>query len=133
MKRHRHNRRSAAVLVVTLVCLMIALSITASMITETIARRVQLQAEANARQVQLLVQAGQGRAAARLAADDEYRGEQWTPTVGGVNAAVEIATEPSDDDAIRVTVSATYPDGDAKAVRRSRVFSFTNANLSPAE
>jgi phosphoribosylformylglycinamidine (FGAM) synthase-like enzyme len=133
MKRHRHNRRSGAVLVVTLVCLLIALSITASMIAETIARRVQLSAEGNARQAELLVRAGQGRAAARLAADDAYRGEQWSPKIGGVNAVIEIATEFSAKGATRVTVAATYPEGDPKAVRRSRVFMFINTNLSPEE
>jgi type II secretory pathway pseudopilin PulG len=144
MKRHRHQRRSAAVLVVALVCLLVALSIATTMVTESIARRVQLHVELNARQAELLVQAGQGRAAARLAANGDYTGESWTPAVSDSKAAVvTIAVETIDeeatnegltnDGATRVTVVASYPDGDPKAVRRSRVYLFTNTNLSPEE
>jgi type II secretory pathway component PulK len=139
MKRQRHKPRSAAVLVVALVCLLVALSIATTMVTESIARRVQLHVELNARQAELLVQAGEGRAAARLAADDEYTGESWTPAVSDSKAAVvTIAVETIDEGATnegatRVTVVASYPDGDPKAVRRSRVYLFTNTNLSPEE
>lgn len=134
MKRHPPQRRGAAVLVVTLVCLMIALSITATMIAETIARRGQLIREGNARQAELLVQAGRGRAAARIAIDADYRGERWSAEVsGGGDADIAIAVERTSGDDTRVTVTATYPDGDPRSVRRSRVFMFTNTNVSPEE
>jgi type II secretory pathway pseudopilin PulG len=134
MKHRSHKSRSAAVLVVALVCLLVALSIATTMVTESIARRVQLHVELNARQAELLVQAGQGRAAARLAADGEYTGESWTPAVSDSKAAVvTITVESVEDAAAKVTVVASYPDGDPKAVRRSRVFLFTNTNLSPEE
>jgi type II secretory pathway pseudopilin PulG len=144
MKHRSHKSRSAAVLVVALVCLLVALSIATTMVTESIARRVQLHVELNARQAELLVQAGQGRAAARLAADDDYAGESWTPAVSDSKAAVVTITvetideeaandRPTNDRATRVTVVASYPKGDPKAVRRSRVFLFTNTNLSPEE
>jgi hypothetical protein len=113
---------------------MIALSITATMIAETIARRGQLIREGNARQAELLVQAGRGRAAARIAIDADYRGERWSAEVsGGGDADIAIAVERTSGDDTRVTVTATYPDGDPRAVRRSRVFMFTNTNVSPEE
>jgi hypothetical protein len=133
MKHRRRQRRNAAVLVVVLVCLLVALSIATTMIAETLTRRAQLPIETNARQVELLVQAGRGRAAARLAADADYSGEQWTPTVGATEAIVDIATETSEDGATRVTVVATYPDDALRAVRRSRVFLFRKANLTAEE
>ena len=134
MKRHLHQPRSGAVLVVALICLLVALSIATTMVTESIARRVQLQVESNARQAELLVQAGRGRAAASLAANDEYTGESWALAVGDSKAAVvTITVEPIDDAGAKVTVVANYPDGDPKAVRRSRVFLFTNTNLSTEE
>lgn len=134
MNLQRRESRSAAVIVVTLVCLLIALSIAATMIAETLTRRVQLNLEAQARQTELLVQAGRGRAVARLAADADYRGERWTPTVASAEATavVEIALEKADDD-MRLTVTATYPEGDRKAVCRSRVYLLTNTNLTPEE
>lgn len=134
MKRHRHQPRGAAILVVALVCLLVALSIATTMVTESIARRVQLHVELNARQAELLVQAGQGRAAARLAADNDYTGESWTPAVSDSKAAVvTISVETTDDAAAWVTVVASYPDDDPKSVRRSRVYLFTNTNLSLEE
>lgn len=134
MKRHRHQPRSGAVLVVALICLLVALSIATTMTTESIARRVQLQVELNARQADLLVLAGRNRAAARLAADSDYTGESWTPAVNDTKAAaVTITVEPIDDAGASVTVVASYPDGDPKAVQRSRVYLFTNTNLSPEE
>ena len=136
IKVHRQSRH-AAVLVAALVCLLIALSIATTMIAETLARRAQLPVEARARQADLLVQAGHGRAAARLALDADYSGESWTPELGAtaatVTATVEISVEAIEDRATQVTVVVVYPEGDAKAIRRSRVFSFTSANLSAEE
>ena len=132
MKRHRQSR-NAAVLVAALLCLLIALSIVTTMIAETIVRRTQLQVEGRARQTDLLVQAGQGRAAARLALDADYSGERWAPEIGRASATVEITVEPDDDGATQVTIVAVYPEGEPKAVRRSRTFTFTSANPSTQE
>ena len=134
MRRYRQKSRRGAVLVAALICLLIALSIATTMVTESVARRVQLPIELSARQAELLIQAGRGRAAMRLTADAGYEGERWAPPIGaGKHAVVTIEIEASGDDATRVSVAAIYPDGDPKAVRRSRVYLITNADLSEEE
>lgn len=125
MTRRPQPSRRGAVLVAAIVCLLITLSIVTTTVTGTITRRGQLATERNARQADLLVVAGRGRAVAQLAADPDYRGERWTPTVdatAGRQAVVEINPQTTGDGAVRVTVVAAFPDGGPKSVRRSRVF-----------
>jgi hypothetical protein len=135
MNRYPRQPRQAVVLVVALVCLLVALSIATTMVTETISRRVQLPVELQARQAALLVQAGRGRAAVRLADDADYHGESWTPKLNGDESKtlVEIRVESLDDNRARVQVTVNYPDSGPQSIRRSLVFSPTYTNLSPEE
>lgn len=134
MNRRRRPRRGA-VLVVAVVCLMVALSIAATSVTESVSRRLQLRTERIARQAELLVEAGRGRAAARLASNADYGGERWSPTVGGapLTALVEISSEPTADGAARVTVVVTLSQEGSVTVCRSQVFTFRSHHPADEE
>ena len=86
-----------------------------------------------------LADSGLTRAAARLAADPNYRGETWhvaAESLGGRSAAsvaIEIAPDDARPNARRVRVVANYPDSGPGRVRRSkqRIIVLSKAGSQP--
>jgi hypothetical protein len=113
--------------VAALVALLIVMTILGNMLEGTLRARRQLRAERDRRQTELLVDAGADRAAARLSADVNYRGETWSlpsqAIAGSGDGQVAIEVIRGEDEAQRqVRVVAEYPIGSASSIRRSRTF-----------
>jgi type II secretory pathway component PulK len=98
---YKRTRRSGAALVVALVTLAIAGALSMSMIRTAVLRREQLQSAQRRVQADWLVKSGIQRAAASLAADQQYRGETWEPSLedfaSGSHASVTIQVQDSQD------------------------------------
>ena len=90
-----------------------------------------------------IFEAGADRAAARLAADSEYRGETWrvpAEEITGLAAGqviIEVTRDESttgDDDATwRVHVAAEYPLVGVTSIRRSRTFTIASQSIPEEE
>lgn len=121
------DRPRGAVLVAALVCLLVVMSIVGAMLQGAVRARRHLHVERDRRQCELLVQAGADRAAFRLSAEPEYRGETWlAPAVLGAGrgdgqVAIE-ASRDGEDQPWQVRVVAEYPRGGELSIRRSRTF-----------
>jgi hypothetical protein len=137
-RQARRQRRSATVLIVALVTLLVVSSLVLSMVKRALDDRRQLRQEHDLQQVELLVEAGLRRAAIRLAADADFDGETWDiPAAelkghGDARVVIEVAppsaeespAESSDDelagDAQRIRITAEYPLGSETSIRRTR-------------
>jgi type II secretory pathway component PulK len=88
-------------------------------------------------QVRWLADAGLRRAAAQLAANPEYDGEEWSiadkELDRSASALVSIRVEPSDDGRgrFRLTVEAHYPEKEP-CVRATKAIDFTPPSSEPA-
>ena len=86
-------------LVAALVCLLVVMSILVGMLQGSLKARRQLLTERDARQADLLLQAGVNRAQWQLARSAQYRGEVWTLSADQVvdrgEATVTIKTIPA--------------------------------------
>jgi len=121
----RVSRRSGAVLVASLVCLLIVMAMLGSMLQGTLRSRRQMHVHRDLLQCELLLQAGAERAAIRFAQDPDYRGETWSlpaeAIVGTDQGQVTIAaSRAADDQPWQLHVVAEYPLGDETSIRRSR-------------
>jgi type II secretory pathway component PulK len=124
-KRRPAPRRTGAVLVVALVCLLVIMAIIGTMLRRTLRNYRQLHIERDLRQTELLLEAGIARAATRLTADPNYRNETWNlPTDAVTNsgeARVTIALLPiAGRKSLIANVTAEYPIGRETSIRRSR-------------
>ena len=125
MTQRTRYRRRGAVLIVALVCLLVVFTLVGLLVQSALRARRQLHAERDRRQAELLLDAGLARAAERLAAEADYRGETWSlpaaSIVGTSSGQVTIAAARNDaTDPWRVNVVAEYPLGDELSIRRSR-------------
>jgi len=123
----RRRSRHGSVLVVALVCLLVVMMILGGAMRRTLLMRRQWHGERDLRQAELLLQAGLDRAAWRLAREADYRGESWSlpaeAIVGTGAGQVVIRTErASPESPWRVHVTAEYPIGSERSIRRSRDF-----------
>ncbi|MFV2067974.1 MAG: hypothetical protein ACC645_13455 [Pirellulales bacterium] len=119
------RRRSGAVLVAALVCLLIVTAMIGTMLERAVSARRQLRVERDRRQAELLLQAGVDRAALRLVRQTDYQGETWmTPeeVMAGRGQVTIEALRASDTTSWRVHVIAEYPFGSERSIRRSRTF-----------
>jgi Tfp pilus assembly protein PilX len=143
VRRRVRRRRSGMVLVAALVCLLIVTSLVGSMLQGTLRARRQLHAERDRRQTELLLEAGADRAASRLAAEPDFRGETWQVPAeaivgrgeGRVTTEVSSAADnqlPSEQ-SWQVRVVAEYPLGSGSSIRRSRTFFVTSPNTQVQE
>ena len=126
-KPRMNHRRRGTVLVAALVCLLIVIALLGSMLQGTLRIRRQLHAERDRRQTELLLLAGAQRAAFRLAAEADYRGETWKLPADNIishgDGQVTItATREADDQPWRLSVVAEYPVGSPASIRRSSTF-----------
>lgn len=127
-RRRREPRRRGAILVVALVVLLVVTAIVGSMVKRAVAARRQLRTERDLRQTELLVDAGAARAAVRLAADGDYRGETWRLKADDIlgldpgEVTIKVS-QPAGERAWTIRVIAEYPAGRETSVRRTRTFS----------
>ncbi len=139
--RVRHAQRRGAILVAALVCLLVV-AMVAGLVTQRLirAKREQVQRVA-AWQAEWLCESAAQRAAAALAVDSGYRGENWTisadelgeaaghvATVG--RAAITIAPLRESGEqprGWRVAIEARYPADGPWSVRRSREFTIAES------
>lgn len=126
------RRRSGLMIVAALVCLLVVTSIVGSMLRGALHARLELRAERDRRQVELLLEAGADRAAARFASEPEFRGDTWNLPAEAIvgHGDARVTTEISrhiDNDAWQVHVIAEYPLGRDFPTRRSHTFQKASA------
>ena len=133
MRNRTSNQRKGVVLVTALVCLLIVMTMVAAMLKGALGAQRQLHVQRDARQAELLLQAGIDRAALRLAKETDYRGESWEVPAqtfdgrGKALIAIE-ATRESEQSSWQVRVVAEYPAGSEWSIRRSRAFTLPASN-----
>lgn len=125
--RTRSNKRSGAVIIAALVCLLVVMAILGAMLRGTLRNFRQMRSERDLRQTELLLQAGSERAVNRLANDANYRGETWSlpsdEVAGSGDGRVTIEITPATGKAAgNAKVLAEYPLGGETSIRRSVVF-----------
>jgi len=126
------QRRHGTVLVLVLICLIVVVSLVGTMLQSALRARRQLQTERDCRQAELLLQSGAQRAAYRLAAEQDYRGETWdpvSPALAGRGRIIIQAKPPSEPssaaEAWQVDIVAEFPFGSPRSIRRSYTFPYT--------
>jgi hypothetical protein len=113
-------RRSGAVIVIAMICLLLSSVMAISLVKLVLAQRDQIDRDLWRLQAEWFAEAGLERAAARLRADPDYRGEVWAPDLAEPlphAARVEIAVEQRDDAGAAITVVSDYPDDAHERVR----------------
>ncbi len=117
-------RRSGTVLIAALVCLVIVMALVGAMLVGALRIGRQLRVERDARQCELLLQAGLDLAALRAAAAETYAGEVWdvpATEIGGTGVGqVTIQVSRPDQAPPQLRILAEYPVGDEHSIRRSR-------------
>lgn len=112
------GRRTGAVLIAVLACLVITTAIAALTVRQSLEARRQGRVERQLRQTQYLLDAGIRRAAERLRADASYSGETWEPTAalarfGDVRVEIRITGTDDEDTASEDTASEDTASEDA--------------------
>jgi hypothetical protein len=121
-------------IVPALVCLTVVSLLCAALLKQARLQRQSVRTESRRLQAEWLAESGAARAAARLAADEGYRGEDWRVDAGALGGpaagVVRIAVEPEDGRprGRRVRVEADYPEDESE---RSRVSKSLTINLGP--
>lgn len=119
--------RDGLMVIVALVCLLVISSIIGSMIKNAIFTRRELLTERDLRQTELLLQAGAHRAAARLAATPDFKGDAWElpaasiANYGSGRVTTEITRTPSTQ-SWDIRVIAEYPLDRNFPIRRTQIF-----------
>jgi type II secretory pathway component PulK len=124
-------------IVVALACLLVVTSIVVSMLQGTMRTRRQLHSERDRRQNKFLLQAGADRAAGRLAAEPDFRGDTWNLSANAITGQSDgrVTTEISPNAGNQgwlVHVLAEYPVGREFTIRRTQVFQISTAT-TPAQ
>lgn len=126
-RRTSHVGRRGVLLVATLVCLLVVVSIVVSMVRNALVLRRGLLVERDRRQADVLLMAGAARAVAHLQKNLEFRGDVWelpaALIVGHGNGRVRSdITALAAGEGWEVKVVAEYPLGRDFPVRRSHTF-----------
>jgi Tfp pilus assembly protein PilV len=137
-RRFTRSRRRGLVIIAALVCLLIVTSIVTAMLQNALRARRQLRAERDRRQVELLIEAGAGRAARRLASEPSFRGDTWDipadAIVGsGAGRVTSEITPAADRENWQVRVVAEYPLGRDFPIRRSHTFPIASPSRQSQE
>ncbi len=120
--------RPGMVLLVTIVCVAVGTAVMFAIVKQALLSRRQADLERYRAQALWLAESGVDRAAARLAADPAYPGEEWllpAGDLGGRDAGrVSIRVEPiaSEPGVFQVRVVADYPDDAVERARKSIEF-----------
>lgn len=118
--------RRGMVLLATIVCVAVATAVMLAIVKQAVLSRQETDLERFRVQAEWLAESGAGRAAARIAADPAYPGEDWllpAAELGGPHAGrVQIQVKPiaGQSRELRVRVVADYPDGSIERVRKSK-------------
>jgi len=141
------RRRTGAVLISVLACLVVTTAIAALTVRQSLEARRQGRVERQLRQTQYLLDAGIRRAAERLRADASYSGETWEPTAalarfGAVRVEIRVTAvddddaaddDAADDDATNTNATRDDASGDSPtAAATGRQVEIT-ARLGPGE
>lgn len=120
------QKRGGSLLICVVACISIVSSILMGATHSALRARSQVRVERQLRQVELLLEAGVRRAAARAAEQDEYDGETWTLAADAIpefaRGRVDIEVDRSGAQPI-VNVAAELSAGSARTIRRSFQFS----------
>lgn len=125
-KQRVQQRRGAALLIVITLLLLVGVGIGLALRT-TIAARREARRAAAVTQAEYLAGAGFDLAAARLQTARDYSGETWNISaaqLAGRDAAqvvIEVAADPENNSARRVTVVAEFPFGESPLKHRYRL------------
>ncbi len=136
-KQRVQPRRGVALLIVITLLLLIGVGIGLALRTNITARLEARRAAAGV-QAEYLANAGFDLAAARLQTAPDYTGETWdipAAQLTGRDAAqvvVEVAADPVDSNARRVTVVAEYPAGESPLKHRHRLVRTWKPPVPPA-
>ncbi len=132
------RRRNGLMIIAALVCLLVVTSIVGSMLQSALRARRQLHAERDRRQTEMLLEAGADRAAARFAAEAEFRGDTWNlpaeTIVGhGDGRVTTQISRNADSEAWQIHVVAEYPLGRDYPIRRSHTFQLASPTTQSQE
>jgi type II secretory pathway component PulK len=135
--RRRARPQRGTILVVALVCLLVIMTLVGQMLLGAIRTGRQWKVERDARQCELLLQAGMNRALEQLSKNADYRGSTHELPAEqiiaqGAGRVVIEATRPGENQ-VELRVSAEYPLGSEHSVRRSRVLSLQANSTSTEE
>jgi len=125
MTPKRSNQRGLAI-VPAFVCLVLVTLFCGVLLKLAASHRALVRSESNKTQVDWLVESGMEKAAAKLLANPDYRGETWelaaNEMAGGKPAVVRIVVETLEKDPKhpRVRVEADYPRDDTLRARSSK-------------
>ena len=127
----RPGSRRGAVLIVAMVCLGLATIMLGTLLRAATAQSRQGRHETHRLQAAWLAESGVERAAHRLAADAEYKGEEWSVRAadfGGRHAGrvvIRVAPPEGDSPARRVSVEAVFPADSTVPVRSTKQVSIS--------
>ncbi len=130
------RRRTGAVLISVLACLVVTTAIAALTVRQSLEARRQGRVERQLRQTQYLLDAGIRRASERLRADESYAGESWEPTAalprfGAVRVEIRVAAGDAEDAAGDDATNDVAP-GDGTIAATARQVEII-ARLGPGE
>jgi hypothetical protein len=125
-------------IVAAMVCLLIVTSIVCGMLQGAVRARRQLHSERDRRQAEYLLEAGADRAASRLAADANFRGDTWILPADAIVGFADgrVTTEVSQDrdaNTWALRVVAEYPIGRGLPIRRSHSFPIFVSQITTQE
>jgi type II secretory pathway component PulK len=135
--RRRVRSQRGTSLVVALVCLLVIMTLVGQMLLSVVRTGRQWKVERDARQCELLLQAGMNRALEQLSKNADYRGSthelpaEQIIAQGAGRVVIEV-TRPGENQ-VELRVQAEYPLGSEHSVRRSRVLSLQQANSTSTE
>lgn len=114
MKRS-HVRRSGAILVCVLACIVIVTGVLVSMVRISLTSRRELRHQEQLYQTQLLLDAGINRCRMQVSAQPDYQGETWD-TSGAIarfpSSKVQIMVSPSSENSyLKIEIVATLGSG----------------------
>ncbi|WP_425614075.1 hypothetical protein NA78x_003929 [Anatilimnocola sp. NA78] len=136
-KSSRSQPRRGSILIVSLVCLLVVMSLLGHMLLAAVRNGRQLHTERDHRQCELLLQAGVDRGLRQLAADAAYKGDvhEVAPEeiIGQASGRITIeVSRPSGSQISHLNITAEYPLGTVPSIRRSRQLQL-QANPRPAQ
>ena len=120
-----------------IVCLTLTTAISVSLVRLALASHQQVEREHWRLQSTWLAESGLSRAAARLRADADYSGEDWTPAEIGPEkqdgrVTIKVAADPQDAARVVITATADFPADPTDRVRTTRTLTLARPSEPPA-
>ena len=129
--------RNGLMIIAALVCLLVVTSIIGSMLKTALKARQELRVERDCQQADLLLECGDERVVAQLAAQPGFRGDTWDvpaeAIVGNGRGRVTSRVSQSEGDhSLQVRVTAEYPLDRDFPIHRSRTFQIAYTATQPS-